>query len=152
MVLPAGLPHTRGMNTPTQPPQRPPESAARPAPTPRTARLDIHLDPVSAEPVFSQICAAVSADIAAGTLPAGTRLPPTRALATQLDIAVNTVAKAYRELEVQGYIEGRGRRGTFVRDQSGVAGEREVLRFVTTMHSLGMSLQDTLELVRRAWP
>ncbi|WP_136192880.1 GntR family transcriptional regulator [Actinomyces procaprae] len=134
------------------PPQRPPESSAETPRSGRSARISIHLDPASTQPVFSQICAAVSADIAAGRLPAGTRLPPTRALAAQLDIAVNTVAKAYRELEVGGYIEGRGRRGTFVRDQSGAAGEREVIRFVTTMHSLGTSLEDTLDLVRRAWP
>ncbi|WP_103063134.1 GntR family transcriptional regulator [Actinomyces qiguomingii] len=140
------------MSIPTQPPQRPPENTVPPALRTRTASLDIDLDPTSAEPFFSQVCAAIAAAIDAGTLPAGTRLPPTRALATELSIAVNTVAKAYRELEVQGYIEGRGRRGTFVRDQSGVAGEREVLRFVTTMHSLGMSLDDALGMVRRAWP
>ncbi|MBE6481864.1 MAG: GntR family transcriptional regulator [Actinomyces ruminicola] len=139
------------MHTPIPPPQSPPEPAV-PPPAKRTARLDIHLDPTSTEPVFAQICAAVSGDIAAGRLPAGTRLPPTRTLATQLNIAVNTVAKAYRELEMQGYIEGRGRRGTFVRDQSGAAREREVMRFVTTMHSLGIPLEETLDLVRRAWP
>lgn len=119
---------------------------------PRFAPLDIRLDPSSTVPVFSQICAAVSADIDAGILPAGTRLPPTRALATDLNIAVNTAAKAYRALEIQGYIEGRGRRGTFVRDQSGAASEREVQRFVTTMHALGVSVDDTLDMVRRAWP
>ncbi|MDU0347258.1 GntR family transcriptional regulator [Actinomyces sp. MRS3W] len=102
--------------------------------------------------MFWQICTAISADIQTGRLSPGTRLPPTRALAAQLNIAVNTAAKAYRELETQGYIEGRGRRGTFVRDQSGVAGEREVLRFVTTMHSLGVSVEETIGMVRRAWP
>ena len=41
-------------------------------------------------------------------------MPTVRALADQLDLAPNTVAKAYRKLEEEGLIEGRGRRGTFV--------------------------------------
>ncbi|QHO90727.1 GntR family transcriptional regulator [Actinomyces sp. 432] len=140
------------MQSPSPPQQRPSESFAAQPRDGRTARLHINLDPTSTEPVFSQICAAVKADIADGRLPAGSRLPPTRALAAQLSIAINTVAKAYRELEAQGYIEGRGRRGTFVRDPSGAAGDREVMRFVTTMRSLGVPLEDALEQVRRAWP
>lgn len=47
-------------------------------------------------------------------LPAGTKLPTVRALADELGLAVNTVAKAYRELEAAGVIETRGRSGSFV--------------------------------------
>ena len=47
----------------------------------------------------------------------GTRLPTVRALAGDLELAPNTVAKAYRALEDQGLIVGRGRRGTFVTDR-----------------------------------
>lgn len=49
-----------------------------------------------------------------GSLPAGTKLPTVRALADELGLAVNTVAKAYRELETAGVIETRGRAGSFV--------------------------------------
>jgi GntR family transcriptional regulator len=47
----------------------------------------------------------------------GDRIPPVRTLADQLELAPNTVARAYRSLEDDGYIEGRGRAGTFVADR-----------------------------------
>ena len=52
-----------------------------------------------------------------GELLAGDRLPTVRALAADASLAPNTVARAYRELEEAGYLEGRGRAGTFVVDQ-----------------------------------
>lgn len=58
--------------------------------------------------------AELRASIVAADLPAGTKLPTVRALADELGIAVNTVAKAYRELEVAGVLETRGRAGTFI--------------------------------------
>lgn len=114
-------------------------------------RLRIHLDSSSTEPVFAQICTAIRTDIESGRLHPGARLPTTRALAAELDVAVNTVAKAYRELEIAGCLEGRGRRGTFVVDQSGTARQREALRFTTAMQALGATQEETLALVRRAW-
>ena len=82
---------------------------------------------------------------------AGARLPTTRALAADLDVAVNTVAKAYRELELEGVLEGRGRHGTYVMDLADTAAKRETVRFVATMRNLGMTRGETLALVRRAW-
>jgi DNA-binding transcriptional regulator YhcF (GntR family) len=52
-----------------------------------------------------------------GELLPGERLPTTRALAADASLAPNTVARAYRELEEAGYLEGRGRAGTFVVDE-----------------------------------
>ena len=49
-----------------------------------------------------------------GRLAPGSRLPTVRELAGELDLAVNTVARAYRELETAGIVETRGRQGTFV--------------------------------------
>ena len=114
-------------------------------------RLRIALDPDSSEPVFAQICSAIRVDVTSGRLAAGVRLPTTRALAAELDVAVNTVAKAYRELELEGVVEGRGRHGTYVMDLADTAAERETMCFVTTMRNLGMTREETLALVRRAW-
>ena len=114
-------------------------------------RLRIALDPDSAEPVFAQICSAIRVDVTSGRLAAGVRLPTTRDLAAELDVAVNTVAKAYRELELEGVVEGRGRHGTYVMDLADTAAERETMRFVTTMRNLGVTREETLALVRRAW-
>jgi DNA-binding transcriptional regulator YhcF (GntR family) len=52
-----------------------------------------------------------------GELLPGERLPTVRALAVDAALAPNTVARAYRELEAAGYLEGRGRAGTFVVDE-----------------------------------
>lgn len=65
----------------------------------------------------SQLRDAIRDRIEHGGLLPGDRLPPVRALAEQLDLAPNTVAKAYRELERYGWLEGRGRAGTYVTDR-----------------------------------
>lgn len=49
-----------------------------------------------------------------GRLVAGERLPPVRELAQTIGVAPNTVAKAYRTLVTEGYLQARGRGGTFV--------------------------------------
>lgn len=113
--------------------------------------LALAVDPASAEPVFVQICHDLRRQVEEGSLAAGTRLPSTRALADQLGLAVNTVAKAYRTLEAEGVIEGRGRLGTFVRDQSGSQAQQAASAFVTQMRALGVSQEEAAELLRRAW-
>jgi DNA-binding transcriptional regulator YhcF (GntR family) len=74
----------------------------------------IALDHVSAEPLSDQLSTALARRILRGSLAPGARLPTVRALAEELELAPNTVAKAYRALEDEGLLEGRGRRGTFV--------------------------------------
>jgi len=71
----------------------------------------------SAAPVvapFEQVRVQLRDAITAGTLAAGVRLPTVRALATELHLATNTIARSYRELEADGVIETRGRLGSFV--------------------------------------
>ncbi|WP_172119633.1 GntR family transcriptional regulator [Actinomyces faecalis] len=116
-----------------------------------TPRLDLTVDPAAADPVFAQICQELRRQVDQGTLPVGARLPATRALAEQLGLAVNTVAKAYRTLEAEGVIEGRGRSGTFVRDQRGSQAQQAASAFVTRMRALGVSEAEAAELLRRAW-
>jgi GntR family transcriptional regulator len=69
------------------------------------------------DPPYVQLRDAVRARIERGTLLPGDRVPTVRALAEQLDLAPNTVARAYRELESDGWLTGRGRAGTFVADR-----------------------------------
>ena len=68
-------------------------------------------------PPYRQLLESVRRMIERGSLLPGDRIPPVRTLAGQLDLAPNTVARAYRELEDGGWIEGRGRAGTFVADR-----------------------------------
>lgn len=72
------------------------------------------VDPGSADPPFAQVRRQLTEQIRGGQLSPGDRLPTVRRLAGDLGIAPNTVARAYRELETEGLIEGRGRAGTFV--------------------------------------
>jgi DNA-binding transcriptional regulator YhcF (GntR family) len=64
-----------------------------------------------------RLARAIEGRIHRGSIGPGARLPTVRALADQLDLAPNTVAKAYRRLEEDGLIEARGRRGTFVAER-----------------------------------
>jgi DNA-binding transcriptional regulator YhcF (GntR family) len=64
-----------------------------------------------------RLAAAIAGRVHRGSLGPGERLPTVRALAAELDLAPNTVAKAYRKLEADGLIEGRGRKGTFVAER-----------------------------------
>ncbi|HEY1104583.1 MAG TPA: GntR family transcriptional regulator [Agromyces sp.] len=74
----------------------------------------LELDPASSLPPYEQLHAAVVEAVRSGRAAPGTKLPTVRALAEELGLAVNTVAKAYKALEADGVIEGRGRNGTFV--------------------------------------
>jgi DNA-binding transcriptional regulator YhcF (GntR family) len=74
----------------------------------------LQVDASSGRPLFDQLRTQLIDAVRAGTLLAGSRLPTVRELAGRLGLAVNTVARAYRELEVAGIIETRGRLGTFV--------------------------------------
>lgn len=76
--------------------------------------IDLAVDPAAAAPPYEQVRSQIEARTVAGELPAGERLPTVRALAGELGLAVNTVARAYRELEQAGVITTRGRQGTFV--------------------------------------
>jgi GntR family transcriptional regulator len=77
----------------------------------------IRLDPSAREPLSEQLRSALAARIASGRLAPGERMPTVRDLAAELEIAPNTVAKAYRDLASAGSIVGRGRRGTFVSER-----------------------------------
>ena len=76
--------------------------------------MRIAIDPSSRVPASEQLADALRARIGRGTLAPGQRVPPVRELALELSLAANTVAKAYRRLESEGLLAGRGRSGTFV--------------------------------------
>jgi DNA-binding transcriptional regulator YhcF (GntR family) len=65
---------------------------------------------------YEQVRDAIRSRIERGTFAPGDRVPPVRTAAVELDLAPNTVARAYRELEEEGWLIGRGRAGTFVAD------------------------------------
>ena len=84
--------------------------------------LGIRIDRGAREPASAQLKAGLRRLIDAGGLEGGERLPTVRAFAADLGVVPNTVARAYRELETEGYLVGRGRAGTFVADEPPVPG------------------------------
>jgi GntR family transcriptional regulator/MocR family aminotransferase len=72
------------------------------------------IDPLSALPRYRQLYDGLRRAILAGQLAPGTRLPSTRALATELRVARNTVVNAFAQLIAEGYIEGKIGAGTQV--------------------------------------
>ncbi|MET3804444.1 DNA-binding transcriptional regulator YhcF (GntR family) [Nakamurella sp. UYEF19] len=77
-----------------------------------TVRLAV--DVTAATPVYEQLRAQIAGHIGAGSLRTGDRLPTVRGLAAELDIAVNTVGRAYAELESAGLVSTGRRVGTVV--------------------------------------
>jgi GntR family transcriptional regulator len=75
--------------------------------------LELRLDYDRGIPIYRQIYEAVVAALATGALDHGEQLPTIHELAGQLEINPNTVARAYRELESDGYIVGKRGVGTF---------------------------------------
>ena len=69
-------------------------------------------------PVYRQIYEAVLAALAAGKLAGDEQLPTIKELSTRLDINPNTAARAYRDLERDGYLIARRGRGTFAAPNS----------------------------------
>ena len=74
----------------------------------------VTVDPHSGTAPFEQIRAQLADLIDSGVLAEGARLPTVRALAADLGVAVNTVARAYRELEADGLVVTASRAGTLV--------------------------------------
>lgn len=112
------------------------------------------LDPSSDRPPYDQLRVQIASRVAAGELSPGTRLPTVRALAAELQLAVNTVARTFRELESDGVVVTEGRRGTFVA-LSPSAGSDEAAAaaasYVARARRLGLGLTEATRLVERAW-
>lgn len=109
------------------------------------------LDDDSAVPPYEQIRAGLAARIAEGSLVAGARLPPVRALAEQLRLAPGTVARAYRELEQAGLVDTRGRAGTVVSDRGAqvtTLARQAAQQYAATVRALGLGPDVALALVR----
>jgi GntR family transcriptional regulator len=75
-------------------------------------RLDLH----SGVPVYRQLIDQVQAAVATGALKTGDQLPTVRRVAVDLAINPNTVARAYREMELRGILDTQQGTGTFVAD------------------------------------
>ncbi|MFF2494084.1 GntR family transcriptional regulator [Agromyces sp. NPDC058064] len=117
------------------------------------SNLSLSIDLAAAAAPYEQLQRAVVAAVANGQLAPGSKLPTVRGLAEQLGLAVNTVAKAYKALEADGVIEGRGRNGTFVAEH-GDPGERRLQQaaadYAALARRLGVEASDAKAIVSAA--
>jgi DNA-binding transcriptional regulator YhcF (GntR family) len=109
------------------------------------------LDPESSTPPYEQVRSQIAAAIESGRLRSAAQLPTVRRLAGDLGLAVNTVARAYRELELAGLVETRGRNGTFVAgppSQTRLLAVQAAHAFLGRMSELGFDRAEALAIVR----
>ena len=112
-------------------------------------RLDLH----SGVPVYRQLIDQVLGGIASGALTPGDQLPTVRQVAVDLSINPNTVARAYREMEIRGVLDTQQGTGTFVSnqpvEQNEVERERRLAQivgeFVARAGAAGFTINDLLE-------
>ena len=113
----------------------------------------IVIDSASPVPPFEQLRAQLARQIQDRTLAVGTRLPTIRRLAADLGLAVNTVGRAYRELEEAGLIETRGAAGSFVSAAGEKGRERALLaaaEYAAVIASIGIDPNEAIRIVQAA--
>ena len=117
--------------------------------------MKLKVDPKSGTPIYAQIVAQVEFLVASGRLKPGDAMPPIRALAEQLLVNPNTVARAYRDLEAAGVVASRVGAGTVVAEGVSPLARRERLRLLTEQvdgllakaHQLNFTLDEVRELL-----
>jgi GntR family transcriptional regulator len=118
--------------------------------------MQLAIDPTSGAPIYLQIVNQVKYVVAAGRLAPGEELPPIRALAEQLLINPNTVARAYLELQRAGVVVKRHGSGTFVADRPPAVskGQRHKIlgeradALLSEARQLGVELDEVIDLLR----
>lgn len=80
--------------------------------------MKIIIDRNSPLPYYYQVVRQVLSSVQSGDITGGAGLPSVRALAAELNINPNTVAKAYKTLEGMRVVHGAGRMGTFIADNA----------------------------------
>lgn len=93
--------------------------------------MHLHISTANGVAIYLQIVQQIKYLVASGRLTAGTELPAIRVLAEQLVVNPNTVARAYRELELAGIVEKRRTAGTYVSEQGSPLARRERIKILT---------------------
>jgi GntR family transcriptional regulator len=119
--------------------------------------VHLHISANDGVPIYLQIVNQVKYLVASGRLGPGAEMPPIRVLAEQLLINPNTVARAYRELEMAGIVTKRRTAGTYVSDAGSPLARRERLKILTERvdallaeaRQMNVDVDEILQLVRQ---
>ena len=114
------------------------------------------LDYSGGVPIYRQIIDQIRFGIASGQLKPGEQLPTVRALAVELKVNLNTVSKAYKELEIKNILEAQQGTGTFISKTEQVVPEKEMedklkeicLQFSSVALSYGFSLNKVIQVLK----
>ncbi|MCB2196903.1 MAG: GntR family transcriptional regulator [Bacteroidetes bacterium] len=118
--------------------------------------IKFKLDPKTGTPFYRQIIDQIKFGIATGNLKIGEQLPTVRSLAVDLKVNLNTVAKAYRELEIQNVLETHQGSGTFISEIDVQISDKEKKsklqeicnEFSTIAFSYGFSVDDIINQLK----
>ena len=118
--------------------------------------MDLRLTPSDGTPLYLQVVNQVKRLVASGRLGPGEELPPIRALAEQLRVNPNTIARAYRELELAGVVTKRRTAGTYVSEAGSPLAHAERMKLLAERadtllieaRQMGVAFEEVLALVR----
>jgi len=119
--------------------------------------INFKLDPKAGSPFYRQIIDQIKFGIALGNFKIGEQLPTVRGLAVELKVNLNTVAKAYKELEIQDILETHQGTGTFISENQIKISPKEKEKklqeicneFTTIAHSYGFSIKDIINQLNK---
>ena len=119
--------------------------------------INFRLDYSSGVPIYRQIIDQIRFGIVSGQLKLGEQLPTVRALAVSLKVNLNTVSKAYKELEIKDILETQQGAGTFINKTELVVQEKEredklkeiCLQFSALLFSYGFTTEEVIQELKK---
>ncbi len=119
--------------------------------------IEFKLDPRSGVPFYKQIVDQIRFGISTGSLKVGEQLPTVRALAVQLKINLNTISKAYKELEIQNILATQQGTGTFIGPEQTKIESKEMdaklsnicAEFLSITSSYGFKIEDVINELKK---
>ena len=119
--------------------------------------INFTLDYSSGVPIYRQIIDQIRFGIVSGQLKLGEQLPTVRALAVDLKVNLNTVSKAYKELEIKNILETQQGTGTFINQTDNIMPEKEredklkeiCTQFSSIAFSYGFSLDEVMRELKK---
>ena len=115
----------------------------------------ISLNYRDSKPIYEQIRIGFINMISTGALNPGEKLPSVREMATQLAINPNTIQRAYRELEAEGFIYSVAGKGSFVSERGDIVAGRkaELLQkfdeIVSELNDCGVSAEELIKRINK---
>ena len=111
------------------------------------------LDYSCGTPIYRQIIDQIRFGIASGQLKLGEQLPTVRALAVELKVNLNTVSKAYKELEIKNILETQQGTGTFINQTEHAVPDKDredklkeiCIQFSSAAFNYGFSLDEVIQ-------